>query len=451
MYTKLLISTGTRYKQRGRETMSHSSMTRYLIAIPCLVVFILILVLSSNARGDTGEGPSAAQFSHIDTSSSMVQADADDASEVAGDAFLDGVSSAVISSSERTLQVQGQDYSRDHISIVDAMEDNDRFTHLDVGLFDFERADLTIGSDSIWSKAMLVKEEPGNDTGVDPWIEDNNEWEESNQENGPMVEYRPPQWYLDEAVRIFMHYQREMPAIDEPVVDAEIILDQKVQADRTMPGFRKENVAGGQPNDRPPNFAKGVTHEKGMDIQSQENDRIVLVDPVPKLPLPLFSRIANPMANGSIRGEILEFIRANPGEHMSKIKRKFNLSTSSAVHHLSILEKNGIIIAHKDGKFKRYFANENGYRSTIDGEYKAIFSVLKNSNSKQIAMHLIANPHSTLSEVSMVTGLNPSTVHWHAERMEDVKIISKSRDGKNVRYFIENTETVEKVIALLNT
>jgi predicted transcriptional regulator len=51
----------------------------------------------------------------------------------------------------------------------------------------------------------------------------------------------------------------------------------------------------------------------------------------------------------------------------------------------------------------------------------------------------------------MATGLNPSTIHWHAERMEDVKIISKSRDGKNVRYFIEHTEIVEKVIALLNT
>jgi DNA-binding transcriptional ArsR family regulator len=292
-----------------------------------------------------------------------------------------------------------------------------------------------------WIPVWVNEEEPEEET---------EETEGSEEPDRPSFKWR--QWWFAEDVP-FIHITPETEEVIER--DSRLRVEESIeivtQSSITKNEIRIREVVRVEPKDHPPDQSKTDSIERGDESRFSISKRIVHIEPMPKLPLPMFSRIANPMANGSIRGEILEYIRTNPGEHMSKIKRKFKLSTSSTVHHLSILEKNGFILAHKDGKFKRYFANENGYRSSIDGEYKAIFSVLKNENSRQIAHHLISNPHSTLSEVSMVTGLNPSTIHWHAERLEAVDIISKSRDGKFVRYFVEDTEIVKKVIALLNT
>jgi DNA-binding transcriptional ArsR family regulator len=444
-------------------------MLKYMFIVPCIILLLVILISSSNASADAGDDTVAVELSPLDTASSpsMAVKEPEESSTIVMSSNLNLLSDIDKYDIMNLVRASDDNISRYQPAAHDAIISQNRFTYpnqftyLDSSLLANYRTNNSDRVIDTWLRPELVPMdfkaerveyppfELTNDQNMKFELMDN--LEPNNQVYINQAFEKRPQWIREDLTTTHISVQQDTVAIECPKPHLEEIIDRSTQTAETRVESLKKDIIWKEPKDHPPDPSKPISIVEKEESKINIEKRIIQIDPVPQLPLPLFSRIANPMANGSIRGEILEFIRANPGEHMSKIKRRFNLSTSSAVHHLSILERSGNILSHKDGKFKRYFANENGYRSSIDGEYKAIFSVLKNENSRLIAMHLLSNPHSTLSEVSMVTGLNPSTVHWHAERLESVKIISKSKDGKNVRYFVENKEIVEKVVALLNT
>jgi DNA-binding transcriptional ArsR family regulator len=262
----------------------------------------------------------------------------------------------------------------------------------------------------------------------------------------------PPSDYSDRSLRDYRYLESVMDALvtDEvkPVWNVEKFRPEPIEARIKEDPLSSSTSPLGNTRGSPAKYATQLQKEPKSHVTNEL--KLNLLRPPPEIGLAFFSRIMDPLENGSVRGEILEFIRANPGEHMSKIRRKLKLSSSSMVHHLRILESRELVLVHKDGKYTRYFANENGYRSSIDGEYKSIFSALKNENSRAIVSFLISNPFSTLSDVAGTMKVNTSTVHWHCERLVDSSIISKVKDGKNVRYFVEDIDVVQKVIALLD-
>jgi len=85
-----------------------------------------------------------------------------------------------------------------------------------------------------------------------------------------------------------------------------------------------------------------------------------------------------------MRRDIYEYIKYNPGEHLSSIMYEFDTSPSTITYHLGVLEKSCELLSHKGTKYKRYYAKVGGIfggdelRDCIGGlEYKSIVAVLR--------------------------------------------------------------------------
>lgn len=164
----------------------------------------------------------------------------------------------------------------------------------------------------------------------------------------------------------------------------------------------------------------------------------------------LFARLDRNGTLDGVRKDIYSYISENPGEHMANITKSLSLSSSSTRYHLSVLEGMDKVVSHKNGKYKRYYVNQNGYSKYTNGNgYKHIMSALKNNTARKIVKFLLSNPGSNQKNVSSALNIHPSTVNWHAKRLNDAEIISKQRKGKEIVYSLNQDVQLRKVIGIL--
>jgi DNA-binding transcriptional ArsR family regulator len=199
---------------------------------------------------------------------------------------------------------------------------------------------------------------------------------------------------------------------------------------------------------------KSVTSSFNFEVKkiklSSHIDKL-MGEPITKFLFGMYTKLDSTSDLRGVRKKIYEYIKAHPGEHMATLRKEFSLSPSSISHHINVLEKNGFILSHIDGRYKRLFVNNNGYISTVSDNYKSQISALKNVNSKKIVFYLMARPMSTQYELSEALELHPSTIHWHAKKLQALGLISAIKDGKNIRYTVEDSSGILKVLGVVET
>lgn len=164
----------------------------------------------------------------------------------------------------------------------------------------------------------------------------------------------------------------------------------------------------------------------------------------------LFARLDRNEILAGVRKDIYTYIAENPGEHLANITKTLDLSSSSTRYHLSVLEGMDRIVSHKNGKYKRYYINKNGYSKYTNGNgYKHIMSALKNNTARKIVKFLISNPEANQKRVSNALKIHPSTVNWHAKRLRNAEIISKHKKGKEIVYSLNQDVQLRKVIGII--
>ncbi len=164
----------------------------------------------------------------------------------------------------------------------------------------------------------------------------------------------------------------------------------------------------------------------------------------------MFARLSNEDIMGGVRKHIYEFISQNPGEHLASITKEFSMSSSSARHHLYVLEVSDKIVSHKPGKYKHYYVNQNGFSRFTNGqEYKAVISVLKNDTSRNIVKILARGDEINQQALSQVLSIHPSTVNWHAKRLMAADVIRKNRKGKDIIYSLNDEIDIQRMISII--
>jgi predicted transcriptional regulator len=164
----------------------------------------------------------------------------------------------------------------------------------------------------------------------------------------------------------------------------------------------------------------------------------------------LIARIEEGRALDGIRRDILEYVRHNPGEHFAGIMHEFDMSPSSTTYHMKVLEDTEQVVAHRDNKYKRYYAAGNTLAlETQNKNYKELMAALKNTTSRKVVWYLLDHQGAGQKEVSSYLGLHPSTVNWHANRLNNIGILEKIKKGKEISYTILNEDSVRSVMAII--
>lgn len=147
--------------------------------------------------------------------------------------------------------------------------------------------------------------------------------------------------------------------------------------------------------------------------------------------IPLYSHIRDDeILDDANRASIYRLIQAEPGISTKDVADRLHLAWGTVTHHLTKLEKRRFVVSKKYGKYRRYFANGEG-----GTEKKDEVAVLRLDRTGDVAALIRANPGMTQKAVSTALGVSSSTILWHVKRLEEVRLVTKVREGKLVRYY----------------
>lgn len=147
--------------------------------------------------------------------------------------------------------------------------------------------------------------------------------------------------------------------------------------------------------------------------------------------VPMYSRIGREdvLEHGK-REEIFGLIRDVPGIHAHEISSRAVIGWGTTVYHLKLLENHGLIVGKRTGRYKRFFATAGGAARNVDH-----YAVLRNETTSAIAKHVLAHPGCIQKDLCAALDLAPSLVTWHMNRLEEVDLVKKVREGRTVKYY----------------
>ena len=142
------------------------------------------------------------------------------------------------------------------------------------------------------------------------------------------------------------------------------------------------------------------------------------------LVVPLYTRLKpEQVTDHFVRGQILGYIKANPGETYTRVRKALKLSNGQFVYYARMLESQGHIRSVKDGANRRFYPSD----MRIPTEVK---DVKLNQVQRIIYSIVLEYPGISQSRIAKMVNLAPSTVNYHVNIMTKVGVIERRRSGR---------------------
>ncbi|AEA46190.1 winged helix-turn-helix transcriptional regulator [Archaeoglobus veneficus] len=142
------------------------------------------------------------------------------------------------------------------------------------------------------------------------------------------------------------------------------------------------------------------------------------------------------------RRRIYELIRTSPGIHFREIERRLKIAVGNLQYHLHYLEKKNLVRSEQDGEYIRYFPKD----CRLDEADRKILSFLRRRTSRRILIHLLSNPGANNKDISRSVNLSPSTVSWHLNKLVEVGIVERKKEGRESYFKVKDPERVVRLI-----
>ncbi len=130
---------------------------------------------------------------------------------------------------------------------------------------------------------------------------------------------------------------------------------------------------------------------------------------------------------------ILDFVYNNPGSHVRKIKKELGLSIGTIQYQLNKLENDGKIVSIQDHFYKFYFPI-----GVFQEREKEILQILNHPSLRNIILFIIEKKNPSKNEIANYLDISYSSVNWHLERLIAYNMIIEKKDGKSIRYSMNN-------------
>lgn len=145
--------------------------------------------------------------------------------------------------------------------------------------------------------------------------------------------------------------------------------------------------------------------------------------------LPLYSKLKkDSLLDQFTRGEIHHYIKVNPGDTYTDIKKGLGLNNGTLTHHIQILQHNGLVHSKRNGMFRHYYQIEVPLP-------KVIFRL--NKAQKDIIEMVRLNPGISQSKLSEGIGITVSTVNYHLQHLSDADLVKIKKAGTKTKCYIE--------------
>jgi len=143
--------------------------------------------------------------------------------------------------------------------------------------------------------------------------------------------------------------------------------------------------------------------------------------------IPLYTRLRKKdILDHFIRGEIYGYIKVNPGDNYSTIKRNLDLNNGTLTYHLNVLEREGLIKSWNQGGHKYFYPK--GVKIPDDG--------VKNPSIRDAIMKNVEDsPGISIKDIAAVTGISRQLANYHVRKMAaEGKILLERRSFSKACY-----------------
>lgn len=140
--------------------------------------------------------------------------------------------------------------------------------------------------------------------------------------------------------------------------------------------------------------------------------------------LPLFTRLrSDRLLDQGTRERIHHAVEAEPGITFAQLRAQLGLSTGVVDHHTRILVRAGLLVTHKEGRHRAYYAR---------GAATAPESPRLGETATRLLAHLDAHGCATYAEIMGALALSKSAVSHHVHALEALGLVHlvQREDGR---------------------
>jgi DNA-binding transcriptional ArsR family regulator len=148
------------------------------------------------------------------------------------------------------------------------------------------------------------------------------------------------------------------------------------------------------------------------------------------LVVPLYARVApSEVLDNEVRRKVHAHVTQHPGADVKTTALAVGVSWSTGAYHLARLQREGLVLARRSGRSKRFFVNGAG----VSGRADAI-AALRNPTAMAIAELVARQPGLMQKEIGATLALPPSTVSWHMRRLRALGVVQEERRWRRAEY-----------------
>ncbi len=124
-------------------------------------------------------------------------------------------------------------------------------------------------------------------------------------------------------------------------------------------------------------------------------------------------------------------IERNPGIHFRELCRVLDKQTGVIQYHLRVLEREGCIVGHRDGRYLRFFA-ANGEN---DAQTQEIASMLRRDTTGAI-IEVLQESDTPVNhgDIADKLGITSQAVTWNIAKLREADMIKATKDGRQKFY-----------------
>jgi predicted transcriptional regulator len=132
----------------------------------------------------------------------------------------------------------------------------------------------------------------------------------------------------------------------------------------------------------------------------------------------------------TMRHQLVELVRQQPGIHLREVARRLGLTTTNAAYHLRMLERHHVLRSERSN-------GKRVYMPAAGPEAKRRYlaqALLQRGPRADLLRTLGSLPGSNQSHLANVTGQHQGAVGWHLRRLMEAGLVEEQRTPRECRY-----------------
>lgn len=142
------------------------------------------------------------------------------------------------------------------------------------------------------------------------------------------------------------------------------------------------------------------------------------------------------------RRAVFECVREHAGTHLREVARRSEMPLGTTLYHLDCLEAADLIVARRDGRYKRYFPSHD-----LGRREKEVLSFLRHDAPRRILRALLEMGPSTQRGLCRALGLSRSTMSFHLNRLVAEDLVAREVARPENRYRVAEPDLVRELLA----